>query len=104
MPPFSPSRTFIVIPKRTSRHFSRFLPAKNSVAPDELQAHTGMFGAKTNDGYYELGLATSKIIRESLGLARGDVQVPEDAPVTPEGPPPPTTEGHTTSDFSNPWA
>lgn len=98
MPPLSPSRTFIVLPKRNSRHFSRFLPAKNGVAPDELQAHTGMFGAKTNDGYYELGLETSKIIRESLGHTRSEVQVPEDNTLPPEAPPLPTAED------SNPWA
>lgn len=70
-PPFQESRTFIVLPKRTSRQFPYFLQARNTVAPDELQAHTGIFGGKTNDGYYELGLATAKIIRESLMLERG---------------------------------
>ncbi|GLB33969.1 putative serine esterase (DUF676) [Lyophyllum shimeji] len=70
-PPFSAARTFIVLPKRDTRQFAYFLPASNSLAPDELQAHTGMFGAKTNDGYYELGLAAAKIIRESLHSAVG---------------------------------
>ncbi|KAF5387724.1 hypothetical protein D9615_000550 [Tricholomella constricta] len=70
-PPFSVARLFVVLPKRASPQFSYFLPAKNSLAPDELQAHTGMFGAKTNDGYYELGLSVAKIIRESLQSARG---------------------------------
>jgi len=70
-PPFSEARMFIVLPKHATRQFAYFLPASNKLAPDEIQAHTGMFGAKTNDGYYELGLAAAKIIRESLHSARG---------------------------------
>lgn len=30
--------------------------------------------AKTNDGYYTLGLETSKIIREAVNIGRGLVQ------------------------------
>lgn len=71
-PPANPSpRTFIVLPQKTLRSYSRFIPARNSIAPDELQAHTGIFAGKTNDGYYDLGLATSKVIRESLLQGRG---------------------------------
>jgi len=33
-----------------------------------------MFAAKTNDGYYGLGLETSKIIREAVNIGRGLVQ------------------------------
>lgn len=33
-----------------------------------------MFAAKTNDGYYALGLETSKIIREAINIGRGLVQ------------------------------
>jgi hypothetical protein len=33
-----------------------------------------MFTAKTNDGYYALGLETSKIIREAVNIGRGLVQ------------------------------
>ncbi|KAG6869330.1 hypothetical protein C0993_000083 [Termitomyces sp. T159_Od127] len=65
-PPFSATRTFILLPKRASPQYAYFSPAKNTKALDEVQAHIGMFNAKTNDGYYELGLATAKIIRESL--------------------------------------
>ena len=76
VPPVHPSsRTFIVPPKRNTSSFSRFIPARNTIAPDELQAHTGMFGGKTNDGYYDLGLATSTIIREAVSRERG---YPED--------------------------
>ena len=31
-----------------------------------MQAHTGMFKASTNDGYYELGLETMKLIKEAI--------------------------------------
>jgi hypothetical protein len=64
-------RTFIVLPQKNIRAYSRFIPARNTIAPDELQAHTGMFSGKTNDGYYDLGLTASKIIRESILQERG---------------------------------
>ena len=75
-------RTFIVLPKRKFS-FSvpnggdvadHFLKAPNGLANDEIQAHTGMFEAKTNDGYYQLGLETSRVIREAVMLARGVVE------------------------------
>ena len=69
-PPFSESRTFIVLPKRLSLEYPFFIQARNGVSPDELQAHTGMFSGKTNDGYYDLGLATAKLIQESVILER----------------------------------
>ncbi|KAG6911246.1 hypothetical protein DXG01_003113 [Tephrocybe rancida] len=69
-PPFSAARMFVVLPKRASPQYAYFSPANNTKALDEIQAHTGMFGAKTNDGYYELGLATAKIIRDSLQRGR----------------------------------
>ncbi|KAG6854879.1 hypothetical protein C0991_012069 [Blastosporella zonata] len=65
-PPFSVARMFIVLPKRASPQYAYFSPAKNTKALDEIQAHTGIFDAKTNGGYYELGLATAKIIGDSL--------------------------------------
>ncbi|KAF5358946.1 hypothetical protein D9758_004748 [Tetrapyrgos nigripes] len=71
-------RTFIMLPKVSSKTNSRdilahFLPAVNNTAPDELQAHTGMFGAHTNDGYYKLGLETAGLIREAVMIGRGVV-------------------------------
>lgn len=59
------------MPKRSTRVYTHFLPSSNGIAPDELQAHTGMFGARSNDGYYDLGLATAKLIREAVMLGRG---------------------------------
>lgn len=67
-------RTFIILPPEDSKSISHFTPAANTLAPNELQAHTGMFSAKTNDGYYSLGLETSKIIREAINIGRGLVQ------------------------------
>ncbi|KAL1661091.1 hypothetical protein GGF50DRAFT_129763 [Schizophyllum commune] len=84
-PTYFSSRTFVVLPKRTSRAYSHFAPAKNELAADELEAHTGMFSGATNDGYYELGLETAKFIRQAVFLHRG-VMVPgasAAAPATP---------------------
>ncbi|KAF8628712.1 hypothetical protein AX17_005935 [Amanita inopinata Kibby_2008] len=69
MPPTPPqymaSRTFISLPKAGAPAASKFLPAKNNLAADEIQAHIGMFAPVTNDGYYELGLDAVGIIREA---------------------------------------
>jgi hypothetical protein len=59
-------RTFIILPLSNAPAASYFVAAHNSKAPDEIQAHVGMFDAKTNDGYYELGLKTAQLIRESI--------------------------------------
>lgn len=37
-----------------------------------------MFGAKSNDGYYELGLETAKLIRDAVMLGRGVVESREE--------------------------
>ncbi|TRM67646.1 hypothetical protein BD626DRAFT_394347 [Schizophyllum amplum] len=73
-PSYFSSRTFVVLPKRTSRAFTRFVSAKNELAIDELEAHTGMFSGTTNDGYYELGLETAKFIRQAVHLHRGTIE------------------------------
>lgn len=85
-PSFPSSRTFIVLPPHASHNpvttgfdaddsvSSRFLTAPNGIAADEIQAHTGMFEAKTNDGYYQLGLEVSRVIREAVMLGRGVVE------------------------------
>jgi hypothetical protein len=75
-------RTFIILPQRKFT-FSvpnegdvadHFVKAPNGLANDEIQAHTGMFEAKTNDGYYQLGLETARVIREAVMLTRGVVE------------------------------
>ena len=43
-----------------------FIPAPNTLAADEIAAHTGMFVAATNSGYYTLGLRTAEIIGEAI--------------------------------------
>ncbi|EIN10898.1 hypothetical protein PUNSTDRAFT_125531 [Punctularia strigosozonata HHB-11173 SS5] len=93
LPSHDTPRTFIVLPKPppvlkeahapastsagdsalAAEAHKHFVPAKNSLAEDEVQAHTSMFEAKTNDGYYELGLQTAKVIREALMATRGQV-------------------------------
>jgi len=85
-PSFMDHRTFIILPKRRFS-FSvpsekvvadHFLTAPNGLASDEIQAHMGMFEAKTNDGYYKLGLETARVIREAVMLARGVVEAESD--------------------------
>lgn len=71
--PANPSpRTFIILPdNKASSHFSsHFLQSPNSLASDEISAHTGMFDAKTNDGYYELGLISAQLIRDVVTSLR----------------------------------
>ncbi|KAG0709797.1 hypothetical protein DFH29DRAFT_14809 [Suillus ampliporus] len=70
-PSFSTLRTFAILPPRTSPIAAHFLPARNTQAADEVQAHTNMFNPRFNDGYYQLGLDTAKIIREAVMSARG---------------------------------
>ena len=72
-PVFLTSRTFIVLPKYGNRSKDHFLPVNNRIALDELQAHTGIFSAKTNDGYYQLGLTSVKIVQDALITSRGRV-------------------------------
>ncbi|KAG1833428.1 hypothetical protein EV424DRAFT_1532911 [Suillus variegatus] len=73
-PSFSSPRTFVILPQRTSPIAAHFLPARNHQAADEVQAHTNMFNPRFNDGYYQLGLDTAKIIREAVMSARGIIE------------------------------
>ncbi|KAH7931225.1 hypothetical protein BV22DRAFT_1027456 [Leucogyrophana mollusca] len=73
-PAYNSARTFTILPPRTSRAAAYFTPSKNTIAMDEIQAHTGMFDAKSNDGYYELGLETAQAIREAVMAGRGIVE------------------------------
>jgi hypothetical protein len=43
------------------------MPANNTVAKDEVSAHMGMFNPRTNDGFYDLGLAVSRLIASRIG-------------------------------------
>jgi hypothetical protein len=77
LPPAPPihggSRTFVILPTSKHKALPHFVPAKNGKAPDELQAHTGMFSATTNDGYYDVGLQAALLIREAVQRSRGVV-------------------------------
>jgi len=66
-PQFPKARTFVVLPSSASpnaKYGSYFIQAPNGIATDEITAHTGMFDAKTNDGYYDLGLLSAHLIRD----------------------------------------
>jgi len=67
-PTYTTARTFVILPK-SSHHAEHFVRAPNTLAMDEIQAHTGMFDSKSNDGYYELGLATAQVIRDALNAS-----------------------------------
>ncbi|KAJ7498749.1 hypothetical protein FB451DRAFT_1202900 [Mycena latifolia] len=70
-------RTFIVLPKKNSPAEPYFVLARNGLAPDELEAHTGMFSGKTNDGYYDLGLQTAQLIRDAVISVRNAIPLKE---------------------------
>ena len=75
-------RTFIVLPERRSGlgfpsegdAVDHFFKTPNNFVDNEIKAHTGMFEAKTNDGYHELVLETSWAIREAIMSAQGVVE------------------------------
>lgn len=70
-PPMNPTpRTFMILPKASSHYVAHFLQAPNSIASDEIEAHTGMFDARTNDGYYELGLISAQLVRDVMVASR----------------------------------
>jgi hypothetical protein len=74
LPPLSPqhvnSRTFIVLPPKSTPAFAHFIPAWNKVTTDEIQAHMQMFSAEYNDGYYQLGLETAKLMQQALAVSQ----------------------------------
>jgi len=55
---------------------SSFTPNTNTLAPDEIGAHIGIFEARSNDGYYQLGLEAAGIIREAM-VERRDLNAPQ---------------------------
>lgn len=48
--------------------------ANNAIADNEIEGHTGMFSASTNDGYYQLGLMSAKLIRDAVMSSKGHVR------------------------------
>ncbi|KAG8731886.1 hypothetical protein FRC11_001779 [Ceratobasidium sp. 423] len=65
-------RTFIILPPKTSLAAQKkvFIPARNALAADEIAAHIGMFEARTNDGYYSLGLRAAESACEAVAIGR----------------------------------
>lgn len=59
-----------MLPKQGTIVAEHFLEAPNTLAQDEVQAHTGMFDSKTNDGYYELGLVTAQFVRDAVAVSK----------------------------------
>jgi len=55
-------RTFVIVPLQKEPHRVNFSPNTNSLAPDEIEAHVGMFEPERNNGYYGLDQATKKLI------------------------------------------
>ncbi|KAI0353486.1 hypothetical protein OH77DRAFT_1497209 [Trametes cingulata] len=95
-PPTNPSpRTFAVLPRPNTPLGSHFVANRNTLASDEIQAHTGMFDSKTNDGYYQLGLSTAQLVREAVHRHRA-VATPSEP--RPQATPPvqPSDEERTT--------
>jgi Mg-chelatase subunit ChlI len=62
----------MILPRAPSEHVSHFLQAPNTIAGDEIEAHTGMFDGKTNDGYYELGLIAAQLVRDVMVASRSE--------------------------------
>lgn len=64
----------MILPNANSPYVSHFLRAPNTIAGDEIEAHTGMFDGKTNDGYYELGLLAAQLIRDVMVASRSSIE------------------------------
>ncbi|KAI0650270.1 hypothetical protein C8Q79DRAFT_901409 [Trametes meyenii] len=81
-PPTNPDgRTFAVLPRPNTPLGAHFVANRNTLASDEIQAHTGMFDSKTNDGYYELGLSTAQLVR--VAVQRHRAVATARSPLTP---------------------
>jgi hypothetical protein len=65
-PEFLTNRTFTILPPMTHPTYSQWRAQTNTIAPDEVQAHMGMFSPKTNDGFYDLGLEVVHAIAERI--------------------------------------
>ncbi|KAI0251326.1 hypothetical protein BJV78DRAFT_1212497 [Lactifluus subvellereus] len=70
LPPALPAhpspRMFCLLPESSEDAFQHFVPARNTLAEDEVRAHVSMFEPGKNDGYYQLGLETAAVIRRAL--------------------------------------
>ena len=70
LPPSPPAnlltRTFCILPPTTHPLWPHFTPQTNTLATDEVSAHMGMFNPRTNDGFYDLGLAVVRLLAERI--------------------------------------
>jgi hypothetical protein len=70
-PPANPSpRTFCLLPESSSDAFQRFVPARNTLAENEVGAHVSMFEPTKNDGYYQLGREVAAVICQAIADSR----------------------------------
>ena len=60
------SRTFSILPPTSHPLYHLWAPASNTIATDEISAHMGMFNPRTNDGFYDLGLAVASGLAERI--------------------------------------
>ncbi|GMK54501.1 hypothetical protein CspeluHIS016_0110870 [Cutaneotrichosporon spelunceum] len=75
-------RTFAILPSPSEAIAAHWMAAVNTLAKDEVSAHMGMFNPRHNDGFYDLGLATVRVIAARLeeegirraGGAHGDAE------------------------------
>lgn len=75
------SRTFAILPSREHPLRTRWIPARNTQAKDEVEAHMGMFNPRTNDGFYDLGLAVVRKIADRVeeeGVRAGSITADEE--------------------------
>lgn len=66
----------------------RWLPAISTNAADEVTAHMGMFNPRSNDGFYDLGLAVASRIAERIeseGVRRNQATAGFETPVGEKG-------------------
>ncbi|OSC98955.1 hypothetical protein PYCCODRAFT_1374140 [Trametes coccinea BRFM310] len=79
-PAYQTPRTFAVIPRQNTPLGRHFVANRNTLASDEIQAHTGMFDSKSNDGYYELGLSTAQLVRVAVQRHKASTMPPQPPP------------------------
>lgn len=75
------SRTFTILPPKSDPLLTRWIPAPNTIATDEIAAHIGMFNPRDSDGFYDLGLAVVRMLGNRIDEYRpcdhGDEEDPE---------------------------
>ncbi|KAJ9115950.1 hypothetical protein QFC22_005093 [Naganishia vaughanmartiniae] len=67
-PTYPSSRSFCLLPSTTHPLYTSWQPTVFSPTQveDEVSAHIGMFNARTNEGFYKLGLDVARDVEEAL--------------------------------------